>query len=971
MTEQATRRDLRVQTDWARSSEGITAYHSRYWAELLTLDRPDEEVESLARSISNSRLDLNPHQIEAALFALRSPLSKGVILADEVGLGKTIEAGLVIAQRWAERKRRILLIVPASLRTQWVHELESKFFIPARVLESTSYRVAKNSDQANPFDRKDEVIVCSYHFASARQEDIQVIPWDLVVIDEAHRLRNVYKPATIMAKRIKEAVAASPKLLLTATPLQNSLMELYGLVSVIDEHVFGDADSFKNQFTRPLMSEAERNEDLRNRLAAISSRTLRKQVVEYIPFTARIAITQDFTPTPEEQQLYDLVSAYLQRDVLCAIPASNRALVTLVLRKLLASSTCAIAATLHGMADRLEGVVDGDAIDQEDFDSLEELRDEWASELASAATHAQASTTSDDPGSNTLPDPASELSELRSYAVLAESITKNAKGEALIPALEAALDKAETLGASRKALIFTESRRTQKYLFDLLSSNGYDGQIATISGTNSDPESRRIYEEWKQRHEGTSVITGTRAVDIKTAIMEHFKRAATILIGTEAAAEGVNLQFCSLVVNYDLPWNPQRVEQRIGRCHRYGQKHDVVVLNFVNQANAADRRVFQLLSEKFHLFDGVFGASDEILGTLESGVDFERRVAQIYQTCRDTEQIEHAFNELQRELDEEIQGRLAETRQALLDNFDEYVSRRLKVSHDRAIESLNDRQLWLLSLTRFELGERARFSAEEPAFILDERRSFHLDWRVAEATDRIFYRQDHPLAQELLEQATVRDLPVVEIDFDYTHHTGVLSAIEPFVGQSGWLDVSKLAVESLAYDEYLLLSGATDDGEMLPSEVCARLFGIEALAREASGAMPPSELLQSIRDQLQSDVLLATERRNALFFDEEVVKLDRWAEDLKTGLERELRDLDKEIREAQRNARLALQLSEKLEAQRHVRELEQRRSRKRRELYDGQDQIDAQRDELIQDMEKQLNTEHRVESVFTIRWTVS
>lgn len=453
-----------------------TAYHSRYWAELLTLDRLDEEIESLTCSISNSRLDLNPHQVEAALFALRSPLSKGVILADEVGLGKTIEAGLVIAQRWAERKRRILLIVPASLRTQWVQELESKFFIPARVLESKEYGAAKQSGLANPFHQKDQVIVCSYHFASARQDDIQAIPWDLFVIDEAHRLRNVYKPSTVMSKRIKQAVASSPKLLLTATPLQNSLMELYGLVSVIDEHVFGSVDSFRNQFTRPLMSEAERNQDLRNRLSTISKRTLRRQVVEYIPFTARMAITQDFTPTPEEQEFYDLVSSYLQRDVLFAIPTSNRALVTLVLRKLLTSSTYAIAGTLQRLANRLEGMAEGDAIDQEEFDSLAELRDEWSSELSASLGASDSPITSEAQGDGVALNPASELEELRSYTALAESITKNAKGEALVAALHAALDKAESLGAARKALIFTESRRTQKYLFDLLSSNGYEDQ---------------------------------------------------------------------------------------------------------------------------------------------------------------------------------------------------------------------------------------------------------------------------------------------------------------------------------------------------------------------------------------------------------------------------------------------------------------------------------------------------------------
>src|SRR5690606_26008950 len=129
-------------------------------------------------------------------------------------------------------------------------------------------------------------------------------------------------------------------------------------------------------------------------------------------------------------------------------------------------------------------------------------------------------------------------------------------------------------------------------------------------------------------------------------------------------------QFCSLVVNYDLPWNPQRIEQRIGRCHRYGQKHDVVVINFLNQRNEADQRVYELLKEKFNLFTGVLGASDEVLGSIESGVDFEKRILSIYQQCRTPEEIERAFQTLREELDESIQARMAETRRMLLENFD-------------------------------------------------------------------------------------------------------------------------------------------------------------------------------------------------------------------------------------------------------------------------------------------------------------
>src|SRR5204862_7589247 len=146
--------------------------------------------------------------------------------------------------------------------------------------------------------------------------------------------------------------------------------------------------------------------------------------------------------------------------------------------------------------------------------------------------------------------------------------------------------------------------------------------------------SAALYRVWVRRRQGEDLVSGNKSVDLRAALVEHFRAHADILVATEAAAEGVNLQFCSLVVNYDLPWNPQRIEQRIGRCHRYGQKHDVVVINFLNRSNAADQRVFELLSEKFRLFEGVFGASDEVLGVVESGVDIEKRIAQVYQDAR-------------------------------------------------------------------------------------------------------------------------------------------------------------------------------------------------------------------------------------------------------------------------------------------------------------------------------------------------
>lgn len=293
----------------------ITPYHAKYFAFELTKRCPSDSLEKLASSLSDAQVDLNPHQVEAALFAFRSPLSKGAILADEVGLGKTIEAGIVISQKWAERKRKILIILPSNLRKQWNQELLDKFFLTSFILESKSFNQEIKKGNLNPFVQK-EIVLCSYQFARARDAYIRQIAWDLVVIDEAHRLRNVYKNSNKIANAIKTAVAHAPKLLLTATPLQNSLMELYGLVSVIDDYTFGDLKSFKSRFAR--LTNADNFDDLKERLKPVCKRTLRRQVLEYVKYTNRIPITQEFYPSEAEQRLYDLVSDYLQR-TLCGL----------------------------------------------------------------------------------------------------------------------------------------------------------------------------------------------------------------------------------------------------------------------------------------------------------------------------------------------------------------------------------------------------------------------------------------------------------------------------------------------------------------------------------------------------------------------------------------------------------------------------------------------------------------------------
>jgi adenine-specific DNA-methyltransferase len=934
-----------------------TFYHSKFLALDLTRRRSAEDAGRLTGAVAGARVDLNPHQVDAALFAVRSPLMKGALLADEVGLGKTIEAGLVIAQRWAEGRRRILVITPSNLRKQWHQELGEKFFLPCEILEARFYNAALRNGQPRPFEPNSAITICSYQFARNKAEDVARAPWDLVVIDEAHRLRNVWKPGNVLASALKAALAGRSKILLTATPLQNSLLELYGLASLIDEHVFGDVGSFRERY----MGQAAGRglPDLRDRLQSICHRTLRRQVQAYVPYTKRHALVEEFTPGPDEQRLYELVSDYLQRPQLEALPAQQRALTTMVLRKLLASSSFAIAGALETMARRLRAGLSTSP--QDDIDDFDETEEEWGEEADEARKR-------DDRAA------AVEADELERMAALATSIARNAKGKALLRALGVAFAKAEALGAARKAIIFTESRRTQDYLLNLLAGTPWGAGIVLFNGSNTDDRSRAIYEDWIERHRGSDRVTGSRTADMRQALVDHFRERGTLMIATEAGAEGINLQFCSLVVNFDLPWNPQRIEQRIGRCHRYGQKHDVVVVNFLNRGNEADRRVYELLHEKFALFEGVFGASDEVLGAIGSGVDFERRVADIYQRCRAPEEIRAAFDALQAELAGEIDASMAATRTKLLENFDDEVRERLRETAADAAAALDrfERDLW--RLTRVELGEAADW-VSPTAFRL----AAAPDW-APEAAPGLYegprgsgeghvYRPGHPLAKAAIERATARELPVAEVAFDLSGHAGKISALEPFRGRAGWLRVEALAVEAGGEgQDWLLQAAATDDGALLPGEALARLWTLEGTVGDAVTA--PEALLDGAVEAEARGALDGAARRRAALLAEEERKLDAWAEDLKTGLERELKEIDREIGEARRAAAAALTLEQKLDAQKAVRALEQRRNVRRRTLFEAQDEIDTRRGELIAGIEAQLAARINRQAIMVLRWRI-
>lgn len=945
----------------------ITSYHACYYAYELSRRHSLNDSEKLASVLADAQVDLNPHQIDAAMFAFKSPLSKGSILADEVGLGKTIEAGLVIAQKWSEGKRRILIITPANLRKQWAQEMADKFYLPATILEAKNYNHYQRIGNANPF-LQNSLVICSYQFAAKYADVLVTINWDIAVIDEAHRLRNVYRPDNKIAKAIKIALANTPKILLTATPLQNTLLELYGLVSVIDDYAFGDLRGYKAQYSR--LNGDDVFYELKKRLSPLCHRTLRRQVLEYIRYTNRIPITEDFFPSDKEIALYDKVSEYLRRPKLHALPNSQRQLITLILRKLLASSTFAIAGALDSLAKRLKRELK-EAISEQDFDEIEKDYEEYAND-------AEEWEDSQDEEELSPADIASierEISELESFRDLAVNITENAKGAALLNALNHGFLKAKELGSAQKAIIFTESRRTQNYLVQLLSQNGYEDKIVLFNGTNNDPYSRGIYEKWHLAHKNTDCVSGSKSSDMRAALVDHFKESANIMIATEAGAEGINLQFCSIVVNYDLPWNPQRIEQRIGRCHRYGQKHDVVVINFVNRNNAADQRVYELLDDKFKLFSGVFGASDEVLGAIESGVDFEKRVAAIYQACRTTEEIEAEFARLRLEMEVDIAATMADTRKKLLENFDAEVHDRLRVNLAESRDYLNRYDTMLWRLTKNELKDAAIFDDINLSFTLNTNRAIGASiqpgmYTLARKVENAHrYRIGHPLAQALIIRAKNKQLPEAAIKFDYTGWPQKAAALEAFVGKKGVLMFYHIAIQGADEQDHSIVCAMTDAGKFLSDEAAQRLFDLPCLVL-AEQKVNSAEVVFTEIQRRKHAILSTIAAKQALWFDEEIDKLNAWAEDKRHGLKAQLKEYDDEIMIFKKEARLAVNLPEKLASQRKIRDLDAKRNFAWKEYDEAAKSIEQQKDTILDSVEERLHQTLEEKAVFTIEWSI-
>lgn len=888
--------------------------------------------DKLVPVFASSDIQIYPYQIAAAQFALRSPYLKGVILCDEGSLGKTYEALLAVTQLWYEGKNHILLVVPTPLLGQWRDVLENSFTVPYHVIDSAAaFDELTATGFENPFDQ-DGYILTTYDFAAEKSDMAARIQWNVTIFEEAHHLRRFRTGADKTAAALRNAVGDAFKILLTATPMQNSIMDVYGLINFIDDTVFPDEEHFYHRYFRKPENYAE----LAGRVSKFCFRTTRPEVENYVKIPQRIPVTAEYTLSGKEQRLYDLLSAYVERETKAAFPRMDAYDLALMLFRTFSSSTFALDKLLRGVIRRMEklGIENGKLRIKEQ----EAGRSSYNSQSSIPNCQFNA-----------------EFAELRKMQTLAADIKQSAKAKELLVGLKEGFARLKQLGARQKALIFTENRTTQDFLFKLLDNGPYKGKVLVFNGSRT-----RDY-----------------------GIMERFEKDAKILIATDIAAEGFNLEFCSFVVNYDLPYNTLTIEQRINRCHRQGQQSDVVILNFLNRNNFADVRLLQLINKRILQFSGVFGLSDHVIGNF--GIDLGSGFSKILGKARSKEEIDRAYNQALTEFEQENKEVLQQAEHSLFSSFTREVTAKVQLTpqyiKDKTEEIEND--LWGLTTYFFE-GKRG--------FRLDHasRTVFVSPMAEKAFTGKAIRRNEYSMAKDYRPRSG--------------RHTVTGSLARGIVSELFWRgipDKGGIVVDAapgmlevpciIAFYlvtvkpkrmywggySFCVFAGRTRAGQDLDDAECRAIMELPVLSHTAHGPTigdsnrhlaqkSPEDLDRLVSAQVYMDKVL-TEGNWAQ--KEEIERLKARTADKKSALERSIAAIRSQVKAAENDLRRGISGLEKLKLQKQCSALTRELKQAEQNLFMQRLQLDSELDEQIQELVDNAQLTAEIERHFIIQVT--
>lgn len=606
----------------------LTSFNAFYTARKL------ENISDFLSVYSSSDIEVYPFQIAAADFALNSPYKKGVVLCDESGMGKSHEAMLVAVQKWYEGKRVVIFVPNFDFIYQWVEIIDRYYTVPYMVIANKEQWDSNINQNGNAFEQEG-IVLTTYDFACGYYKYAKKLQWDLAIFEEATALSTVYKEESKQAKILKDITENSFKLLLTGTPIEKNIMNLYGLIYFIDEEILPDEQSFLKKYLR----KPENYPELSKIAGRYCFRTLKEQAKQYAKITNRIFITYEYELPKKERELYNMIYNYCNKDNKIAFPEISKYDLTLKMLDIQGSSTAAILRTVKEIIKRIKNIKNS----------------------------------------------KDEVEELQKIETAAEEIKINVKTKYLISVLENGFKLLKKIKAPKKAVIFTASAVTQKYLYNCLK------------------------DKYK-----TVIYNGSAGY----SIINEFKNEAELLISTDYGARGFNLEESAFIVHYDLLYNTLKMEQRIDRCHRLGQNNDVISAAFIDVNNFADVRKLELVNKRTLVTDGVFGITDKVIGGFTKNI--KEKFQEISETIRTSEQIEFEYQNITlKENKEKNKNSVSEAENILFTTFTKKIANKITITpqyiEDKTKE-INE-MLWELAKYFFENYNK---NNDDCFFIIDE-----------------------------------------------------------------------------------------------------------------------------------------------------------------------------------------------------------------------------------------------------------
>jgi len=923
-----------------------------------------------------------PHQVRVAHWALHNPFTKGVILADEVGLGKTIEAAMIMKELICRgRAERILILVPAKLVGQWQHELIEKINEDFVVLTGPDVRRSE-ANGVNSWAAHHRVIA-SLDYARAKGDDsrrarldqVNTRRWDLLVVDEAHALKD---PGSGNHEFIG-SIDREHTLFLTGTPIRNYAWDLFHVSNVLEqreEKPLGTKYSFRKTFLQDGRGLRVKNvPELTERLEKFLIRNTKSKVPE-IHQVRRLGRTFHFDMTGMERELHARAEDYiygLYRDGRTYQGEFYKVLLSNGLRKLLASSRQALLPTLRARLDRLYELQTRSAAETpEDASWLLNNADpenppDVEGNGVGGAIAPKRHRTPDEQRAR-LHEEIVELSALLDYA---NRVFGNAKLDALTAAL-----RSSGFRRGEKFLVFTEYRRTMDLMVHHLTAagfrvDGFHGQL---------PHFRPGARAPLRAADGT----GRTREDVFVRFRDPSPNGTQVLVATEAAAEGLNLQFCRVVVNYDLPWNPQKIEQRIGRVHRIGQKEDVIVANLAVKGSMDDE-ILRLLQEKIRLFDTVLGESELILGAIDEAqiFNFEEQLMEIAARARSPEQVRLEMERLRAELGAVLRERQEQMRLQLRD-FDDRVTDHLGHPSDLPgdieltvkrkngdVEAFVRRYLTKQGVLLEPSGRPGVFSFRTPLSLRKHRPELAQEYRVAfqqdvanEAIDADYIAHGHPFLMAAIEECK-RIGDCTRLTLRYSDSERRLHGFDHLPGKSGLWCNFKVTFSSYDTEECLFPVFVGEGVEFSDVFSFRMLYYplVEAGAASATRVQPLASESEAACAQLTEAKLRELRCLNDQVFEEEAARIDTFFEDSLLEFEDEEQSLSRQMERVQAKRRTAKTFDERKALREEYERIKERYFAVQRENFRRREEEGKRRDGKISALADQREPRVTVELI--------